>query len=440
MAKIINKSIALLIAPIALFGCDDEASRDFSGADPATLSTPVGKADVAEVAVSAHGAWDVLQLQGDAAKDMFAVMDAAGGFTSASNGSLDYLYGYYFACVSNGEAAACNVYSRDARLGDGQDLLATLHGARFDSAASELFGAVARAGGVHPAGVDSIASRRLACAKSSQDVWCGVVPPTPAESVLELSFEGLPALGADFVYEGWLITADGPVTSGRFSWDEGQGVAEMTIDPELAAASTLFVLTIEPAVGDDPAPSKTHIVAGPIVDGKAVLDTAHGAALGSDFLAAAGGFILETPSTAGVADDYGQGVWFLDPAGGPGPSLDLPTLPDGWAYEGWVVGTDGPVSTGRFTDVAAADADGGGPAAGPDGTPPFPGQDFIDPALDLTGGFSVVISVEPDPDDSPLPFALKPLAGPVADAGPGVLQASDNIAASNRITGLATLR
>ncbi|MEM6994920.1 MAG: hypothetical protein AAF721_30690, partial [Myxococcota bacterium] len=132
-------------------------------------------------------------------------------------------------------------------------------------------------------------------------------------------------------------------------------------------------------------------------------------------------------------------VWFLDPAGGPGPSLQLPVLPDGWLYEGWVVGADGPISTGRFADPADADRDGAGPASGPDGTPPFPGQDFIMPPTDLTVDHMVVISVEPDPDDSPLPFALKPLAGKVEDAGPGVLQDLGNIAATNRITGVATL-
>ena len=47
-------------------------------------------------------------------------------------------------------------------------------------------------------------------------------------------------------------------------------------------------------------------------------------------------------------------------AGGPGPILDLPTLPAGWVYEGWVVGPDGPVTTGRFTMASGADSDGDG--------------------------------------------------------------------------------
>ena len=35
---------------------------------------------------------------------------------------------------------------------------------------------------------------------------------------------------------------------------------------------------------------------------------------------------------------------------------------------------------------------------------------------------TIVISVEPVPDDSPAPFALKPLVGTATDAGAGVSQ------------------
>jgi hypothetical protein len=136
----------------------------------------------------------------------------------------------------------------------------------------------------------------------------------------------------------------------------------------------------------------------------------HPAALGTDFADAAGEYILETPSSGDVADDYDQGIWWLVPgADGMAPGLRLPALPAGWTYEGWVVGADGPVSTGTFDAADVADADGAGEAAGPDGSPAFPGQDFVDPARLLTDGHAAVISVEPVPDDSPMPFAIKPL-------------------------------
>ncbi len=105
------------------------------------------------------------------------------------------------------------------------------------------------------------------------------------------------------------------------------------------------------------------------------------------------------------------------------------TSPAGWVYEGWVVGPGGPVSTGYFTSVSGHDSDMGGPTAGPDPTPPFPGQDFINPLVSLIG-FAAVISIEPMPDNNPGPFTLKPLVdGNIEDVGMGVLQAMGNNAA-----------
>ncbi|MBV1860594.1 MAG: anti-sigma factor [Nannocystaceae bacterium] len=425
--------IALLVlAPLA---CD--SSDTLPDVTPDALGAPAGKADGSEVSISPSGGYDVLQIRGDAASDLYAQFDRAGGFSEQRRGGLEYRYGTYSICVSNGEAAACNLYSRAATLDEG-GFLATIHGERFDSASSEVFSALARAQGDSPAALDEVRSGSFLCAKTSAEVWCGVSDSGADDVSLALSFAGLPALGDDFVYEGWLITEEGPVTSGRFVVTEGSDEHVFSIDRALADAGTTFVLTIEPKFGDDPAPSSTHIVAGPFVEGVAQLSTNHGAALGTDFLGAKGGFILETPTTAGVAEDFDQGVWFLEPAAGPGAGLELPELPAGWRYEGWVVGEAGPVSTGTFTDPSAADRDGAGPTAGPDGAPPFPGQDFINPAMKLVGT-TVVLSVEPDPDDSPAPFFIKPLAGGVADEGAGVFQELGNIAAESQVSGLATL-
>ena len=115
----------------------------------------------------------------------------------------------------------------------------------------------------------------------------------------------------------------------------------------------------------------------------------------------------------------------------------LPALPAGWMYEGWVVGPDGPVTTWRFTEATGADSDGGGPGAGPDGTPAVPGQEFITPPVSLIG-YQAVISIEPEPDDSPGPFTLKPLVDmDIEDVGAMVLQDMANNAASFP-TGMAT--
>ncbi len=249
-------------------------------------------------------------------------------------------------------------------------------------------------------------------------------------SALRAEFDGLEPLGDGYVYEGWLIVDGGPVSTGRFSVDEtGQpDPAEFDVNDDDAESATLFVLTIEPADGDDPAPADTHVLAGAWDGNTADLSVGHEAAIGDDFATASGAYILNTPSSADTDEDFDQGIWWLDPASGPGASLELPALPAGWSYEGWVVGPDGPISTGRFTSADVSDSDDAGDTSGSDGAPPFPGQDFVDPPIVLTD-FAAVISVEPEPDDSAAPFAIKPLIDmTIEDVGIGVLQAMGNAA------------
>jgi len=249
--------------------------------------------------------------------------------------------------------------------------------------------------------------------------------------------QGLEPLGAGWVYEGWLIVDGAPVSTGLFDVDSN-GHVDMdmaVISSAQHQAATAFVLTIEPSPDNDPAPSDVHILGGDIEDGVASLSIGHPAALGTDFTDAAGSYILGIgyPAGATAENSYVNGIWYLD-------SLDLPTLPAGWVYEGWVVGEDGPISTGRFTDANGMDSDGSGPAAGGPGTGPNgPGQDFLDPALDLIG-YAAVISVEPSPDDSELPFVLKPLVdAEIEDVGDHGSQSMANNAVNSSPTGTVHL-
>ena len=68
---------------------------------------------------------------------------------------------------------------------------------------------------------------------------------------LSLAFADLPELGSDFVYEGWLITGDGPVSTGRFTVDGDGALSEslFAVDATDTDAAGAFVLTIEPAMG-----------------------------------------------------------------------------------------------------------------------------------------------------------------------------------------------
>ena len=243
---------------------------------------------------------------------------------------------------------------------------------------------------------------------------------TPKYKDLELNISGLEDLGNDYVYEGWIIVDGAPVTTGRFSVDASGELSQdsFSLDYDDVSNASTFILTIEPSVGDDPAPSAVHILAGDFSGKSGSLSIAHPAALGDDYASAAGKYILATP-TDDLDTNENSGIWFLSLASGsPAVGLDLPTLPDGWKYEGWAVINGSPVSTGTFTAVDAADDFNG--FSGSKSGPPFPGEDFLLNApsgltfpTDLAGGVAV-ISIEPYPDNSVNPFLLKPLVGNIA--------------------------
>lgn len=230
---------------------------------------------------------------------------------------------------------------------------------------------------------------------------------------LVLNFTGLEELGNDFVYEGWIIVNGSPISTGTFS--SVNFPQSFTVDADQLSNATTFVLSIEPAIDSDPAPAATKVLAGDF-SGNSASISSNG--IVGDFSTASGNYILATPTDA---DDMNEesGVWFLDNSSGSAvEGLNLPTLTDGWKYEGWVVMNGMPISTGTFTDVSDFDNNastsifkgdlGNGPA--------YPGEDFLQNApagltfpTDLRGT-TIVISVEPSPDNNIAPFTLKPLA------------------------------
>lgn len=218
---------------------------------------------------------------------------------------------------------------------------------------------------------------------------------------LTLTFQGLGALGEGWAYEGWLIVDGKPVTTGVFIVDD-KGMASDTdfeVDAHALKNATAFVLTIEPSPDPDPDPNVIHLIGGDFAGDSAALTVSHSLAMNADFADIGGSYIIGAPSSKMAAEDYRNGIWW--------PALALPALPDGWTYEGWVVGPDGPISTGRFASGDMMDSDGNGLTAGPNPGPSFPGQDFIDPAIDLTTGYAAVITIEPEPDTAPAPSFLK---------------------------------
>jgi len=236
----------------------------------------------------------------------------------------------------------------------------------------------------------------------------------PSTATITLNLNGLEELGSDFVYEGWIIVNGSPVSTGTFSSVTFPQSFTVNAD-ELASAST-FVLSIEPSNDTDPAPAATKILAGDFSGNSASVDSN---GIVGDFSSSTGKYILATPTDGGADTNEESGVWFLDNSSGmPMVGLDLPTLTDGWKYEGWAVIVGTPVSTGTFTSISDFDDNASTtPFKGDSGDgPAFPGEDFLQNApsgltfpTDLKGT-TIVISVEPSPDNSASPFTLKPLA------------------------------
>ncbi|MEC3907619.1 anti-sigma factor [Tamlana sp. 2201CG12-4] len=240
----------------------------------------------------------------------------------------------------------------------------------------------------------------------------------PNLASINLDLAGLEALGDDYVYEGWIIVDGSPVSTGTFT--SVTFPQSFTVDATQLAAATKFVLSIEPTNDPDPAPADTKILAGDFSGNSANVNSS---AIVADFSAASGKYILATPTDDDM-DNEESGVWFIDNSGGdPVAGLDLPELSAGWKYEGWVVFDGTPVTTGTFTDVNMADDNAStSPYKGAERDGPgYPGEDYVmgtaagvDFPTDLKER-TIVISVEPSPDNSPAPFTLKPLAHMVPD-------------------------
>jgi hypothetical protein len=241
-------------------------------------------------------------------------------------------------------------------------------------------------------------------------------PSEATTSSLNLNISGLEDLGSSAIYEGWIMVDGSPKTTGTFTVDGSGNLSRSNFDinSDDLSKATAFILTIEPNPDTSPNPSETHIIAGDFNGNSSSLSVSHPAALGDNFSNSSGKYILATP-TNGADTDEKSGIWFLDlSSGSPAVGLNLPSLPSGWKYEGWSVINGTPVTSGTFLDVNVADDNA--PYSSTEQAPPFPGEDYLlnAPAgltfpTNIAGGVAV-ISIEPDPDNSPNPFTLKPLA------------------------------
>ncbi len=173
-------------------------------------------------------------------------------------------------------------------------------------------------------------------------------PPTTAD--LTLILNGLEELGIGFVYEGWIIVDGSPISTGTFS--SVTFPQSFTVNATQLENATTFVLTIEPAIDEDPSPAATKILVGDFSGNTANVNSNGTVA---DFGNATGKYILATPTDNDDTNEA-SGIWFLDNSSGSAVAgLNLPTLNDGWKYEGWAVINGTPISTGTFLMTDTAD-------------------------------------------------------------------------------------
>lgn len=249
---------------------------------------------------------------------------------------------------------------------------------------------------------------------------CSEKEAVVGELTLQLDIRNLKDLGASEQYEGWIIVYGEPISIGTFKVDDSGIMSRkhFLVNAVNLETASDFILTIEPVPDNNPGPSGIKILGGKFTGISADLSVAYDAALGNNFMSASGKYILATPTT-NTPDDELSGMWFLNLSSGtPGVGLNLPQLTTGWVYEGWAILDGKAVSSGTFTAVNMSDnsaifsgTDDSGYA--------FPGEDFVMSAptgftfpTDLSGG-TLVITIEPNPDNSVEPFLFKPLMADV---------------------------
>ncbi len=259
---------------------------------------------------------------------------------------------------------------------------------------------------------------------------------------IQLRASGIEPLAAGYHYEAWAVIDGSPVTLAKFNVDLSQAITDLEgfairdgiVDTQRdLEVSSGFLITIEQPGDMDITPSDSTYLSGLLVDGGAELTTAGELAFDDSFADATGRYFLATPTDGNMDRDETSGVWFFDISTDPVSSgLTLPELPIGFVYEGWAVIDGMPITTGRFTSSVVADQSAPFSATVAPG-PNFPGEDFL---INAPSGLAfptdlstmrVVVSIEPEPDDSPSPFTLKLLVADVqANAADRQTFAMDN--------------
>lgn len=251
-----------------------------------------------------------------------------------------------------------------------------------------------------------------------------VVEQDVAQVQVRLELENLPPLQDGFSYQAFArvgvefhATDKFNVTeNGSFVNAAGQFIQNsLTFPVDVSGASEILV-TIEDKRDSNEEPSGTVVFAGDVSDSQATLTQAHERALGTSLSGQSGSFMLMNHASDALPNDV-SGLWFVQGSkSAPTAGLSLPTLPDGWRYEGWIEVGGVLVSTGAFRENNAPDA---ARLYSNTDTPRFPGEDFqlnapegVTFPLNPASG-TVHVTVEPFPDDTVEPFGFFVMSGSV---------------------------
>jgi hypothetical protein len=217
---------------------------------------------------------------------------------------------------------------------------------------------------------------------------------------LDLEFINLANL-TEGHYEGWLIVNGAPISTGKFKISDlgeildhttGQVMTDPFFIADLDIANmTKFVLSIEPEGDTDSIPAAVKPLAGNVNSTGVAGSIEHN--VGVDLTAISGEYILATPTNNIISMDYDLGLDFTN----------LEQLTSGH-YEGWLIVSGSPVSTGKF-NISGTGAIVDHITAAPITDP------FIVADLDIDNVTDFVLSIEPDGDTDSVPAAIKPMAG-----------------------------
>ncbi len=218
------------------------------------------------------------------------------------------------------------------------------------------------------------------------------VEPNTARTRFELTVERFPRLAGGFMYELWVKDSAGLHSAGRFNVRDGVSLADergIAISanfnfPMDFADATDIAISIEPNGDENSTPGATMVVKGRIDHSGDIFDV--------DF---ATGFLSSDARAYITATGTSNNIL----------NIDFPTLPDirsiGWSYEAWYVTEN---AFGHDVHNTAGVFSGAG------GRMTFRSVQL---PVDLLTVDRVMVSVEPNPDDSDAPSGIIPWSGDV---------------------------